>query len=269
MAGQTPAVDLILTGNVGEEGNGNLRGMRAVMDRHPEIGAAVAIEGHNLGRVTHVAVGSRRLRIRVSGPGGHSWGDFGRANAIHVAAEIIHELSRLPSIRSPKTTLSVGTIEGGISINTIPPVCTFEVDTRSVSASSLSRLSERVDRVLRSPRNGARVAVDVIGERPAGMVPIESPIVRSAIEVLAALGVSATADASSTDANIPISRGVPSVCIGLTSGGNAHREDEFIDLEPLGDGLAQLGALSLVVANALADGAFVPVTGDGSTLLGS
>jgi len=132
-AGITPAVDLLLTGNVGEEGLGNLRGMRAVMEAHDDINAAIAVEGHNLGRVTHVAVGSRRLRVRVVGPGGHSWGDFGKPNAIHAAAAIIHDLSRIPVSNSPKTTLSVGTIEGGISVNTIPPSCTFVVDTRSAN----------------------------------------------------------------------------------------------------------------------------------------
>ncbi|MGH2557432.1 MAG: M20/M25/M40 family metallo-hydrolase, partial [Thermomicrobiales bacterium] len=202
--GFIPAVDLFLTGNVGEEGNGNLRGIRAVMDMFPEIGALIAVEGHNLGRVTHVAVGSRRLRISVSGPGGHSWGDFGRTNAIHSAADVIHDLARLQVARSPKTTLSVGTIQGGLSVNTIPPTCTFEIDMRSTSASALRHLGERVDRVLGLSRNGATVSFDVIGERPAGMISLDSPLVRASIDILAALGISATADASSTDANVAI-----------------------------------------------------------------
>lgn len=253
--GVTPAVDLLITGNVGEEGNGNLRGMRAVMDRFPEIRGVIAVEGHNLGRVTHVAVGSRRLRVSVSGPGGHSWGDFGRPNAIHAAAEVIHELSMVPVSRSPKTTLSVGTIAGGLSVNTIPPVCWFELDMRSTSESSLRRLVERVDRIFELARDGTTVSFDVIGERPAGIMPLDSPIVRAGIDILGALGIAATADASSTDANIPISRGIPAICIGLTTGGHVHRVDEYIDLAPVPVGLAQLVLLTTTISHAIAESA--------------
>ncbi len=133
-AGLRPDVDVLITGNVGEEGLGNLRGMIAVMDSHPEIGAVIAVEGHNLGRVTHIAVGSMRYRITVEGPGGHSWGDFGKRNAIQAAAGIIAELDKIELPSSPKTTLNVGTIEGGISVNTIAPSCTFLLDLRSVDA---------------------------------------------------------------------------------------------------------------------------------------
>lgn len=256
--GVHPAVDLLLTGNVGEEGLGNLRGIRAVMDAHPEIGAVIAVEGHNLGRVTHVAVGSRRLRIRVTGPGGHSWGDFGNPNAIHVAADIVAELARLPLPQTPKTTLSVGTFHGGISVNTIAPEAEFVLDLRSVEEDALRRLAERVDLVLRAPRRGVTVDVDVLGVRPAGVVSPASRIVRLAIETLEALHIPPTGDASSTDANIPISRGIPAVCIGLTTGGNVHREDEFIDTAPLAAGLTQLLSLSLAVADELAAGTIAP-----------
>jgi tripeptide aminopeptidase len=248
-----PAVDLLLTGNVGEEGTGNLVGMRAIMESYPEINAVIAVEGHNLGRITHVAVGSRRLRISVTGPGGHSWGDFGRANAIHAAADVIQDLSRLPVTRSPKTTLSVGTIRGGLSVNTIPPTCSFELDMRSTNEAALRRLCERVERILGLGRNGATVSFDVIGDRPAGMMPLDHPIVRAGIDILAALGISATADASSTDANIPISQGIPAVCIGLTTGGNVHREDEYIDLDLLPAGLAQLILLVAAVSRGIVD----------------
>jgi acetylornithine deacetylase/succinyl-diaminopimelate desuccinylase-like protein len=228
--------------------------MRAVMDAHPEIAAVIAIEGHNLGRVTHVAVGSRRLRVRVKGPGGHSWGDFGNANAIHGAAEIISELSRIALPSTPKTTLNVGTIKGGISINTIAPRAEFDLDLRSIDEFALSRLFERVERIIRSPRPNLTTEYEVIGDRPAGVVSPESRIVRQAVETLGALGIAPSGDASSTDANIPISRGIPAVCIGLTSGGNVHREDEYIETGPVTNGLAQLVALSLAVADDVAAG---------------
>jgi tripeptide aminopeptidase len=257
--GIVPDVDILLTGNVGEEGLGNLRGIRSVMDQHPEIGAVIAVEGHNLGRVTHVAVGSRRLRVRVSGPGGHSWGDYGNASAIHAAAEIVTELARLPLPPTPKTTLNVGTFNGGISVNTIAPEASFVLDLRSVDEAALRRLSERVDAILRAPRANVTTTVDVLGVRPAGVVSPTSRIVRLAIETLESMGISPTGDASSTDANIPISRGIPAVCIGLTTGGNVHREDEYIDIGPIAKGLTQLALLSLAVTAGLGAGSIAPV----------
>ncbi|HEY7030147.1 MAG TPA: M20/M25/M40 family metallo-hydrolase [Thermomicrobiales bacterium] len=254
-----PEVDILLTGNVGEEGLGNLRGIRSVMDRYPEIGAVIAVEGHNLGRVTHVAVGSRRLRVRVSGPGGHSWGDFGNASAIHAAADIVSELARLPLPTSPKTTLNVGTFNGGISVNTIAPEASFVLDLRSVDEAALRRLSERVDAILRAPRANITTMVEVLGVRPAGVVSPASRIVRLAIETLESMGISPTGDASSTDANIPISRGIPAVCIGLTTGGHVHREDEFIDVGPVASGLTQLVLLSLAVTAELGTGSIAPI----------
>jgi acetylornithine deacetylase/succinyl-diaminopimelate desuccinylase-like protein len=257
--GVVPEVDILLTGNVGEEGLGNLRGIRSVMDQHPEIGAVIAVEGHNLGRVTHVAVGSRRLRVRVSGPGGHSWGDFGNASAIHAAAEIVNELAHLPLPTTPKTTLNVGTFNGGISVNTIAPEASFVLDLRSVDETALRRLSERVDAILRAPRANVTTTVEVLGVRPAGVVSPASRIVRLAIETLESMGIAPTGDASSTDANIPISRGIPAVCIGLTTGGNVHREDEFIDVGPIAKGLTQLALLSLAVTTELGAGSIAPI----------
>ena len=254
-AGEAPPVDVLLTGNVGEEGLGNLRGIRAVMDAHPRIGAVVAVEGHNLGRVTHVAVGSKRLRITATGPGGHSWGDFGRPSALHALAKLIAELDGITLPWSPKTTLNVGMVEGGISVNSIAPTASCLVDLRSVEAASLARLAEKVDRVVAgSGRDGVSFATEILGERPAGEAPLDSTVVRVATGVLGALGVETAFDASSTDANVALARGVPAVCIGLTSGGNVHREDEYIDTEPLATGLAQLALLALELGDGLADG---------------
>lgn len=250
-AGLRPDVDLLITGNVGEEGLGNLRGMIAVMDQHPEVGGVIAIEGHNLGRVTHIAVGSMRYRITVEGPGGHSWGDFGKRNAIHAAAAIISELDDIVLPSSPKTTLSVGTIEGGISVNTIAPSCTFLLDLRSVDATELAKLNAAVERVLQRKRKEISVGAELLGVRPAGQVPQNARITRIASAILEAMGITPTGDASSTDANIPISRGIPAVCIGLTHGGNVHKEDEYIEREPVGRGIYQLLGLTVSVAEEL------------------
>lgn len=254
-----PEVDVLITGNVGEEGLGNLRGVRAVMDANPDVGAVIAVEGHNLGRVTHVAVGSRRLKVTVTGAGGHSWGDYGSPSAIHAAAEMITELSRLGTPTTPKTTLNVGMFSGGISVNTIAPEATFIIDLRSVDEGALRRLSEQVDAVLRAPRAGISSTVNVLGVRPAGIVSPSSRIVRLATQTLESIGISPTGDASSTDANIAIGRGIPAVCIGLTSGGNVHREDEYINSAPITDGMTQLVMLTLAVASELATGSIAPI----------
>ena len=253
IAGEVPEVDVVLTGNVGEEGLGNLRGIREVLGSRSDVGAVVALEGHNLGRVTHVAVGSRRFRITVTGPGGHSWGDFGRPNAIHGLSRLIAELDAIPLPRSPKTTLNVGMINGGVSVNTIAPEASCLLDLRSIDESALRRLSDRVTRLVdRSNRGDAVVyAAESIGERPAGVVAADSQIVQIAANTLAALGLEPSFDASSTDANVPIAAGIPAVCIGLTTGGNVHRVDEFIDLEPVAKGVAQLALLTLALAESL------------------
>ena len=253
-AGETPAVDLLLTGNVGEEGLGNLRGIREVMTSQADVGAVIALEGHNLGRVTHVAVGSRRYQITAQGPGGHSWGDFGRPSAIHALARVVAELDGIALPRSPKTTLNVGTIGGGVSVNTIAPEATALLDVRSIDESALHRLGDRVTRIVeRSNREGTvELTLETIGERPAGVVAVDSPIVRLAASTLTALGIEPSFDASSTDANVPIAAGIPAVCIGLTTGGNVHRIDEFIDLGPVATGVAQLALLTLSLAELLA-----------------
>jgi tripeptide aminopeptidase len=255
IAGEVPAVDVLVTGNVGEEGLGNLRGIREVLASGSDIGAVVALEGHNLGRVTHVAVGSRRFRVIVKGPGGHSWGDFGRPNAIHGLSKLIAELDAIPLPRSPKTTLNVGMISGGVSVNTIAPEASCLLDLRSIDESALRRLSDRVTRLVdRSNRGDAVVyAAEPIGERPAGVVAADSPIVQIAASTLAALGLEPSFDASSTDANVPIAAGIPAVCVGLTTGGNVHRVDEFIDLEPVPNGITQLALLTLALAESLSE----------------
>jgi len=250
-----PPVDIFVTGNVGEEGLGDLRGMRAVMDALPQVGAAIAVEGHSLGRVTNRAVGSRRLKVTVTGPGGHSWGDAGRPSAIHELARLVTRLDEIELTADPKTSFNVGMFSGGISVNTIAPEAVAIIDIRSVSATVLAALVAKVERLIREvERPGVTVAVQVVGDRPAGALPAETGLVPIAVDVLAALGMDAVCDASSTDANIPISRGIPSMCIGLTTGGNVHRPDEYIRLRPIATGFAQLLLNTILVSEALAKG---------------
>ncbi len=248
----TPDVDIIVTGNVGEEGLGDLRGMRAVMDANPEVGAAVAVEGHALGRITHQGVGSRRLEVTLTGPGGHSWGDFGRPSAIHAAARLVAELDALPLPVDPKTTLNVGMLNGGISVNTIAPEARMVIDMRSLDQGALERLVHEAEaRIAAARTNDIAVVSTVVGDRPAGRLPEDQglvPIARASLELL---DIDPTLDASSTDANIPISRRIPAICIGVASGGHAHREDEYIDLDLVPTGVTQLTMVALEAARLL------------------
>lgn len=242
---QTPG-DLLLVANVGEEGLGNLRGIRAVVDRfEDELGGVIAIEGHNVGRITHVGVGSKRIRVSVHGPGGHSWGAFGEPSAIHEVGRIIAEISGLQVPADPKTTFNVGLVEGGVSVNTIAPRASAVIDMRSVDPASLNRLASRVEGIIASHnRDRISTSIEILGERPAGRTDPSTKIVRSAIDILRQLGLEPELNASSTDANIAISRGIPAICVGLTRGTGAHRIDESIEIAPVQTGMMQLALLA-------------------------
>jgi len=245
-AGITTPGDVLLVANVGEEGLGNLRGIKAAVDRfEPELGGVIAVEGHNLGRVTHIAVGSKRIRVTVTGPGGHSWGAFGEPSAIHELAGIVQEISMIPVPLQPKTTYNVGLIEGGVSVNTIAPHASAVIDMRSTDPDRLAWLAQEVTRIVERRRTDrVSTEIEVLGERPAGSVPPSSPLVRLTVEVLEQLGFQPELNASSTDANIPIARGIPAVCVGLSHGVRAHRTDEQIEIAPAAVGLVQLALIA-------------------------
>lgn len=249
-AGLRTTRDVILCANTGEEGLGDLRGIkRAVADHRERLGAVIALEGHNLGRLTYQAVGSRRFRVTVTGPGGHSWGAFGKPSAIHVLGQMIAEIAALPVPSEPKTTFNVGTIEGGVSVNTIAPRASFVLDLRSIDADALEAVVARVQEIAdRHHTGGIRVVLEVIGDRPTGTQSASAPILQLARAVLREIQVDAVLDASSTDANVPIALGIPAVCIGLTTGGLVHREDEYIDIAPIGLGMQQLVLLVAGIA---------------------
>lgn len=252
--GEVPAIDIVVTGNVGEEGLGDLRGMKAVCAALPDMVGAIAVEGHSLGGVTHEAVGSRRYRVTVTGPGGHSWGQAGTPSAIHHLAQMIAKMDAIELTREPKTSFNAGIFQGGISVNTISPEAIAVLDMRSTSADALEALVAKVDEILESPRpNGIDVQVEVVGDRPAGSQPADGPLVKIADTVLTEIGFNNIRhEPGSTDANVPIALGIPAICIGVTTGGYAHREDEFINISPIPTGFAHLVTVILTSAEALA-----------------
>jgi tripeptide aminopeptidase len=237
--------DLWLVANVGEEGLGDLRGMRAVVDRFGEQPLAyIILEGMALGQVYHRALGVRRYRVTFRTQGGHSWVDYGRPSAVHEMAAFVVRLTSLQMPQKPRTTLNVGMISGGTSINTIAPEAFFELDLRSKDQATLDRLSSQVEKMAaEAARSDVKVSAEVIGWRPPGQIAANAPLVRLACNALEAQGIQPRLHTGSTDANIPLSRGLPAVCLGLTHGYGAHTQGELIYTQPLAQGLAQLVAL--------------------------
>lgn len=234
--------DLWLAANVGEEGLGDLRGIQAIVDRFAERPIAyLVLEGMGLGTILHRGLGVERYKITVHTPGGHSWVDYGEPSAIHEICRLVNRLALMPLPQKPCTTLNVGVIRGGTSVNTIASNASIELDLRSEDNTSLENLVEQIQSFARQiQRPGVRVTIEQIGKRQAGYIAEHHPLVDLARDVLTDLGLDARADIASTDANLPLSRGFPAICVGITYGNNAHTAEEFILTRPVLQGLAQI-----------------------------
>src|SRR5215216_4330230 len=235
---------ILFVGTVGEEGEGNLRGVRHLFTSGrwaKHIDAFLSFDGPGVDRITNRALGSRRYRVEISGPGGHSWGDFGVPNPVHAIGRAISRLAGYPAPKDPRTTFNVGRIEGGTSVNSIPGSAMMEVDLRSAAQSELQRLDAFFRRAMKdaadeeNTRRRAgdpllKLKVDLIGERPTGETPVDSPLVELALEATKLLGFEPRLDQSSTDSNLPISLGIPAITLGAGgTSGNSHTLDEWYD----------------------------------------
>jgi acetylornithine deacetylase/succinyl-diaminopimelate desuccinylase-like protein len=235
---------ILFVGTVGEEGEGNLRGVRHLFTKNrwaSQIEAFLSFDGPGLDRITNRALGSHRYRVEISGPGGHSWGDFGLPNPVHAIGRAISRLAGYPAPKDPRTTFNVGRIEGGTSVNSIPSGVSMEVDLRSTAERELQRLDAFFRRAMREAvdeENSTRRAgdpllnlkVDLIGERPTGETRADSPLVELALEATRSLGVAPRLDQSSTDSNLPISLGIPAITLGAGgTSGSSHSLDEWYD----------------------------------------
>lgn len=242
-AGVRTAGDLHLTCDTGEEGLGNLKGMRQVVaDLRGRVAALIAVEGMKLGRIIHVAVGSRRYRVTVTTRGGHSWGHFGAPSAIHLLGRAIAEISRLEVPADPKTTYNVGVIRGGTTVNTIAPEAEMLVDMRSVDSACLADLERRVLEIVRrtAAEGEGQATLELVGDRPAGSIPADHPVVETCRAVQGALGLRSYSEASSTDLNAALGVGLPGVCLSITEGANEHRLDEYIETGAIPTGIKNM-----------------------------
>lgn len=236
---------LLFVGTVGEEGEGNLRGVRHLLTRgywsKRKIEAFLSFDGPGVDRITHRALGSRRYRVEFIGPGGHSWGDFGLPNPVHAIGRAISRLAAYPAPKDPRTTFNVGSIEGGTSVNAIPARAAMEVDLRSAGEAQLRRLDAFFKRAIKEATDEEnnhrrpgdpplKLQLDLIGERPSGETPADSQLVKLALEATRLLGVEPRLDQSSTDSNLPISLGIPAITLGAGgTSGASHTLAEWYD----------------------------------------
>src|SRR6185295_6643033 len=235
---------ILFVGTVGEEGEGNLRGVRHLFTNGrwaSQVDAFLSFDGPGVDRITNRALGSRRYRVEFNGPGGHSWGDFGVPNPVHAIGRAISRLAGYPVPKDPRTTFNVGRVEGGTSVNSIPGSAMMEVDLRSTAQAELQRLDAFFRRAMRDAadeENAQRRAgdpllklkVNLIGERPMGETPTDSPLVEIALEATRMLGFEPRLDQSSTDSNLPISMGIPAITLGAGgTSGFSHTLDEWYD----------------------------------------
>jgi acetylornithine deacetylase/succinyl-diaminopimelate desuccinylase-like protein len=249
-AGVATAGDLYLAANTGEEGLGDLRGMKQFMaDVKDKVQTVIAVEGMKVKRLIHVAVGSRRYKVTYIARGGHSWSHFGAPSAIHMLGRAIADISRLEVPKDPKTTYNIGVIHGGTTVNTIAAEADMLVDMRSVEPRALADLEKRVLAIIeQSAKEGdVQANLTLVGNRPAGSIPADHPVVQTCRAVHQALGLETFTEDSSTDANIPLAMGLPGVCLCITEGDNAHRLDEYIETAqiPIGVKNILLAAVAL------------------------
>lgn len=242
-ANVTPPIPILFAANVGEEGEGDLRGMRHLFERgayRDRIAAALALEGSGTSTVVTRALGSLRLRMAVTGPGGHSWIDAGIPNPILILSRILAAIADLKLSTTPLTTLNVGHISGGTSINSIPEAAIALLDIRSTEPGQLAATEAAVRKICdsfspitsshRAVTGPSQVIIQNIGNRPAAVLPDNSPMLHTVRAVDRHLTLRTEMRLGSTDANIPLSLGIPAIAIGTGgTGGGIHTLQEWYD----------------------------------------
>lgn len=236
--------DIVFVGTVGEEGEGDLRGVKQLFQHDMPPARVHAFLSLDLGanqEIVNEGLGSRRLHVTVRGPGGHSWGDFGRPNPIHALARAIDGFLEMPLPSGPRSSYNVGTIQGGQGVNVIPEEASLRMDLRSESPEVLSQLESAFRAAIRDglqrEQNWSRgdsslsVQIDVIGDRPVGLTRPEAPVIRTFVAAFASQGLPVTLGSSSTDANLPMSLGVPALALphGAISH-DVHSHTEWCDV---------------------------------------
>jgi tripeptide aminopeptidase len=233
---------IVLAGDVGEEGEGNLRGIRALMEAYgSRLAAVIAVDGPSTDHITTQGIASRRLEVSVAGPGGHSWSDFGDPNPITAVARGIVRFTSVSIPDDPRSSYNFGIIEGGTSVNSIPARAAVKIDLRSEEEAELGRLESALRDAMRggmqdelsatrAPSDALQLNFRSLGARPAGKLPDDSPLIATIRNVDRFLGNRSRLERSSTDANIPLSLGIPAIALGGGGkGAGSHTLDEWYD----------------------------------------
>jgi tripeptide aminopeptidase len=239
---------LTLLATVGEEGLGNLRGVRHFFsERASEVDYFISLDGCDPERFVTRGLASKRVRLVVRGPGGHSWGDADTPNPIHAVGSLLAAIELLKLSANPKTTLNVGIIEGGTSVNAIPKEVALDMDLRSESSKNLSELSQWLDekrRALAIEKPQLSAELILLGERPSGAIAEDHELVRLAVAANREFGLQAKLESGSTDSNIPFSLGIPALTIGVGGrSGKIHTPEEWYDVRDAERGLKRTALL--------------------------
>ncbi len=256
---RTPGT-ITFVADVGEEGLGDLRGVKNLFhdSLKGQIDKFISVDGTGLG-IAHIGVGSMRYRVAFKGPGGHSYGAFGMANPIHAMGRAIAKIADFEVPANPKTTFNVGRVGGGTSINAIPFEGWMEVDMRSADPASLKALDEKFNAAVRAAadeenrrwndKGKLTVSAELVGIRPPGQTPANSPIVQTALSVSRALGIQEILREGSTDSNIPMNLGIPAITIsGGGTGTGAHSLNEAFDTKDSWQGTQRALLLAIALA---------------------
>lgn len=242
--------DVWFVATTGEEGLGDLGGMKAAFTRlGGQVRAVINLEGMALGHVYCAGIAVRRLHITARTSGGHSWLHFGKPSAIHGIMTLGARIAALETPQSPRTTFNIGMIDGGTTINAIAAEASLWLDLRSEDSKALAALENAVRvEIKRLASEELHFEVEVVGDRPAGRISSNHPLIQTALAALAQINIRGSLESGSTDANIPLAHGCPAVTVGVSRGGNAHRLDEYIEVSPITAGLRQLILLTLGAA---------------------
>lgn len=238
----TPPGDIWLVGNVAEEGLGNLKGMQQVVDRfHERVKAYLVLEGIGLGMIQTAALGIHRYKIEVNSKGGHAWSNFGDPSAIHELIALSSKILALKLPANPRSSINIGSITGGGSINSIASHAEMQIEIRSEDEDILESLSRTVHKIAsKNPHSEADVSISEIGSRPSGLISEKSPVILAAQAALRSTGITPVFAISSSDASLPISLGYQATCLGITTGRRVHSCQETIDLLPISRGMTQI-----------------------------
>jgi acetylornithine deacetylase/succinyl-diaminopimelate desuccinylase-like protein len=234
--------DIWLVGDVGEEGLGNLKGMQQIVEKFKDkVKAYLVLEGIGLGMIQTAALGIHRYKIEVNTMGGHAWSNFGEPSAIHELITLSAKMLAIKLPGNPRSSINIGEISGGGSINSIASHAEMQIEIRSEDEAILESLARTIHKITnQNPTKRTNFTISEIGIRPSGRISESSPVIVTAQAAIRSTGITPVFAISSSDASLPISLGYQATCLGITTGRHVHTPLETIDLHAISKGSAQV-----------------------------